>query len=186
MGSCGKPRMHTEARVVDNKGCDVKPGSGEVGELLLAGQHMMLGYWNKPEATAEVLKDGWLWTGDLCTIDDEGFISICDRKKDMIISGGENIYPIELENILAGCPGVQEAAVIGVQSEKWIEAPLAIIVPAPGGSPSVESLTAYCKEHLASYKVPRLYELVETLPRNASGKLLKAELRKKFPGPAPF
>lgn len=186
LGSCGKPQMHTEARVVDNKGRDVKPGSGEVGELLLAGQHMMLGYWNKPEATAEVLKDGWLWTGDLCTIDDEGFISICDRKKDMIISGGENIYPAELENILAGCPDVLEAAVIGVESEKWIETPLAIIVPVPGASPSVESLIAYCKKHLASYKVPRLYELVDTLPRNASGKLLKAELRKKFPGPAPF
>ena len=185
-GSCGKPQMHTEAKVVDSKGNEVKPGSGEVGELIMAGQHMMLGYWNKPEATAEALRDGWLHTGDLCTVDEDGFITICDRMKDMIISGGENIYPAELENVLAGCPEVQEAAVIGVQSEKWGETPLAIVVAAPGTSPTVESLKAYCKENLAGYKVPQLYEFVDALPRNASGKLLKPSLREQFPGPAPF
>jgi O-succinylbenzoate-CoA ligase len=186
VGSCGKPQMHTEAKVVDDKGIEVSPGSGEVGELILAGQHMMLGYWNKPEATAEALKDGWLYTGDLCTVDEEGFITICDRKKDMVISGGENIYPAELENVLAGCPEVQEAAVIGVKSEKWGETPLAIVVPAPGANPTTESLKAYCKANLAGYKVPQLYELVDALPRNASGKLLKPKLREQFPGPAPF
>jgi acyl-CoA synthetase (AMP-forming)/AMP-acid ligase II len=185
-GSCGKPQMHTEAKVIDGKGNEVKPGSGEVGELILAGQHMMLGYWNKPEATAETLKDGWLHTGDLCTVDEDGFITICDRMKDMIISGGENVYPAELENVLAGCPEVQEAAVIGLKSEKWGETPLAIVVPAPGASPTPESLKAYCKENLAGYKVPQLYELVDALPRNASGKLLKPKLREQFPGPAPF
>ena len=186
VGSCGKPQMHTEAKVVDDKGIEVRPGSGEVGELILAGQHMMLGYWNKPEATAEALKDGWLYTGDLCTVDEEGFITICDRKKDMVISGGENIYPAELENVLAGCPEVQEAAVIGVKSEKWGETPLPIVVPAPGTNPTPESLKVYCKENLAGYKVPQLYELVDALPRNASGKLLKPKLREQFPDPAPF
>ncbi|MEH6583798.1 MAG: long-chain fatty acid--CoA ligase [Halioglobus sp.] len=186
VGSCGKPQMHTEAKVVDSKGKEVKPGSGEVGELILAGQHMMLGYWNKPEATAEALRDGWLHTGDLCTVDEDGFITICDRMKDMIISGGENVYPAELENVLAGCPEVQEAAVIGIASEKWGETPLAIVVAAPGTSPTPESLKAYCKENLAGYKVPQLFEFVDTLPRNASGKLLKPSLREQFPNPAPF
>ncbi len=186
VGSCGKPQMHTEARVVDDKGEDVTPGSGEVGELILAGQHMMLGYWNKPEATAEALRDGWLYTGDLCTLDEDGFITICDRKKDMIISGGENIYPAELENVLAGSPEVMEAAVIGIKSEKWGETPLAIVVAAPGTSPSPESLKAYCRENLAGYKVPQLYELVDALPRNPAGKLLKPQLRERFPDPAPF
>lgn len=186
VGSCGKPQMHTEAKVVDSQGNEVKPGSGEVGELIMAGQHMMLGYWNKPEATAEALRDGWLHTGDLCTVDEDGFITICDRMKDMIISGGENVYPAELENVLAGCPEVSEAAVIGIKSEKWGETPLAIVVAAPGKTPTSESLKAYCKENLAGYKVPQLYEMVDALPRNASGKLLKPTLREKFPGPAPF
>ena len=185
-GSCGKPQMHTEAKVVDQAGNEVAQGSGEVGELILAGQHIMLGYWNKPEATAEALKNGWLYTGDLCTVDEDGFITICDRKKDMVISGGENIYPAELENVLAGSPEVQEAAVIGVKSEKWGETPLAIVVAAPGTSPTADSLKAYCKENMASYKVPQLYECVDALPRNASGKLLKPQLREQFPGPAPF
>jgi O-succinylbenzoate-CoA ligase len=186
VGSCGKPQMHTEAKVVDDAGNEVTPGSGEVGELLLAGQHIMLGYWNKPEATAEALKDGWLYTGDLCTVDEDGFITICDRKKDMVISGGENIYPAELENVLAGSPEVQEAAVIGLKSEKWGETPLAIVVAAPGTSPTTDSLKAYCKNNLAGYKVPQLFEFVDALPRNASGKLLKPRLRERFPGPAPF
>ncbi len=186
VGSCGKPQMHTEAKVVDDQGKEVEPGSGQVGELIMAGKHIMLGYWNKPEATAEALRDGWLYTGDLCTLDADGFISICDRKKDMVISGGENIYSAELENVLAACPEVQEAAVIGVPSEKWGETPLAIVVAAAGCKPSEESLKAYCKEHLASYKVPHLYELVSTLPRNPSGKLLKPQLREQYPGPAPF
>ena len=186
VGSCGRPQMHTEARIVDEEGRDIPKGSEQAGELLLSGRHMMKGYWNLPEATAETLKNGWLHTGDICTWDEEGFITICDRKKDMIISGGENIYPAELENVLAGCPEVLEAAVIGVESERWGETPLAIIVPAPGMSPTPESLQAYCRENLAGYKVPQLYEIVEALPRNPSGKLLKPQLRKRFPGPAPF
>jgi acyl-CoA synthetase (AMP-forming)/AMP-acid ligase II len=186
VGSCGRPQMHTEIKIVDSDGNTIPMGSEQPGELLIGGRHLMKEYWNNPEATAETLRDGWLHTGDICTWDSEGFVTVCDRMKDMIISGGENIYPAELENVLAACPEVQEAAVIGVASEKWGETPLALVVPAPGAAPSAESLKAYCKENLAGYKVPQLYELVETLPRNPSGKLLKPELRKQFPGPAPF
>jgi O-succinylbenzoate-CoA ligase len=186
VGSAGRPQMHTEIKIVDGEGNTIPMGSDQAGELLITGRHMMKEYWNNPEATAATLKEGWLYTGDICTWDADGFITICDRKKDMIISGGENIYPAELENVLAGCPDVQEAAVIGVPSKKWGETPLAIVVPAPGAAPTSETLKAYCKEHLAGYKVPQLYELVESLPRNPSGKLLKPELRERFPGPAPF
>jgi O-succinylbenzoate-CoA ligase len=186
VGSCGRPQMHTEIRIVDRDGNTIPMGSKEAGELLVGGRHLMKEYWNNPKATAETLRDGWLHTGDVCTWDAQGFVTICDRMKDMIISGGENIYPAELENILAACPEVQEAAVIGVASKKWGETPLAIIVPAPGASPTPESLKAYCRENLAGYKVPQLYELVESLPRNPSGKLLKPALRQQFPGPAPF
>jgi acyl-CoA synthetase (AMP-forming)/AMP-acid ligase II len=185
VGSCGKPQMHTEARVVRDNGEDVAANGEEIGELILSGKHMMLGYWNNPEATAEALQDGWLYTGDLCSIDTEGFITIRDRKKDMIISGGENIYPAELENILAACSEVQEAAVIGVKSAKWGETPLAIVVAAPGQNPTSESLIVYCKENLAGYKVPQLFEFVDSLPRNPSGKLLKPALREQFSDPAP-
>ena len=186
VGSCGRPQMHTEAKIVNARGETIPLGSDEPGELLLAGRHMMKEYWNKPEATAETLRDGWLYTGDICTWDAEGFITICDRKKDMIISGGENIYPAELENVLAACPEVTEAAVIGVSSEKWGETPLALVVAAPGTSPDAESLKTWCKARLASYKVPQLYEVVDALPRNPSGKLLKPKLREAYPGPAPF
>jgi acyl-CoA synthetase (AMP-forming)/AMP-acid ligase II len=186
VGSCGKPQMHTEARVVRDNGEDVAADGEEIGELILSGKHMMLGYWNNPEATAEALQNGWLYTGDLCSIDAEGFITIRDRKKDMIISGGENIYPAELENILAACSEVQEAAVIGVKSAKWGETPLAIVVAAPGQHPTIESLIVYCKENVAGYKVPQLFEFVDSLPRNPSGKLLKPLLREKFSAPAPF
>ncbi|KAA1193190.1 long-chain fatty acid--CoA ligase [Pseudohalioglobus sediminis] len=185
-GSCGRPQMHTEVKIVDARGDEIPPGSPEAGELLLAGRHIMKGYWNNPQATAETLQDGWLHTGDICTADSEGFITLCDRKKDMIISGGENIYPAELENVLSACPEVQEAAVIGVASTKWGETPLALVVPAPGAMPTADSLRQWCREHLAGYKVPQLYELVDALPRNPSGKLLKPQLREAFPGPAPF
>ena len=186
VGSCGRPQMHTEINIVDSNGNTIPMGSQQAGELLVGGPHLMKEYWNNPAATAETLIDGWLHTGDICTWDAEGFVTVCDRIKDMIISGGENIYPAELENVLAACPEVQEAAVIGIASKKWGETPLALIVPAPGTSPTPESLKAYCKENLAGYKVPQLYKLVENLPRNPSGKLLKPELRKQFPAPAPF
>jgi acyl-CoA synthetase (AMP-forming)/AMP-acid ligase II len=178
--------MHTDIKIVDSAGNTIPMGSDQPGELLVGGRHLMKEYWNNPKATAETIRDGWLHTGDICTWDSEGFVTICDRMKDMIISGGENIYPAELENVLAACPEVQEAAVIGVPSQKWGETPLAIIVPKPGTSPTTDSLKAYCKQNLAGYKVPQLFELVDSLPRNPSGKLLKPQLRERFPGPAPF
>ncbi len=186
LGSCGRPQMHTEARVVDAQGNTLAPGCGEPGELLLSGRHMMQGYWNNPEATAATLVDGWLHTGDICTMDAEGFVTICDRLKDMIISGGENIYPAELENVLVACPSVQEAAVIGVASARWGETPLALLVAAPGATPCDDTVLAHCKQQLASYKVPQLFKWVDSLPRNPSGKLLKQELRAQYPDPAPF
>ncbi len=186
VGSCGRPQMHTDLKIVDAEGATIPMGSDQPGELLLAGRHMMKEYWNNPEATAQTLRDGWLHTGDVCTWDADGFVTICDRMKDMIISGGENIYPAELENVLAGCPEVQEAAVIGVESQKWGETPLAIVVAAPGCTPTADSLREFCKANLAGYKVPQLYELVDALPRNPSGKLLKPELRERFGKPAPF
>ncbi|ROS01913.1 O-succinylbenzoate-CoA ligase [Sinobacterium caligoides] len=186
VGSCGRPQMHTELKVVDEQGKRIAAGSDEVGELCLAGNHIMLGYWNNPEATAEALRDGWLHTGDLCRIDAEGCVTICDRKKDMLISGGENIYPAELENVLAGHGKVQEVAVIGIASEKWGETPLAIVVLMPGEEAEEEELIGHCREHLAGYKVPQCYAFVTTLPRNASGKLLKPQLRQQYNSPAPF
>ena len=186
VGSCGRPQMHTELKIIDARGKTIPMGSEEPGELLLAGRHMMKEYWNNPKATAEALIDGWLHTGDICTWDVEGFITICDRKKDMVISGGENIYPAELENVLAACPDVQEAAVIGIPSVKWGETPLALVVAATGASPTNETLKQWCKDHLAGYKVPQLYKIVDHLPRNPSGKLLKPKLREQYPGPAPF
>lgn len=180
VGSCGKPQMHTEVKVVDTEGNSVIPGSGEAGELLIAGKHIMLGYWNNPQATADAIKDGWLYTGDICTIDKEGFIFICDRKKDMIISGGENIYPAEVENVLAANPAIQEAAVIGVPSQKWGETPMAIIVKSSDSDIDEAQLDVYCRENLAAYKMPKFYRFTDILPRNASGKLLKNKLREKF------
>jgi acyl-CoA synthetase (AMP-forming)/AMP-acid ligase II len=184
LGSAGGPLMHTELKVVDEEGKEIPHGSDQVGELLLRAKHIMLGYWNNPTATAEALRDGWLHTGDLCTIDEDGCITICDRKKDLIISGGENIYPAEIEKVLADCPEVGEVGVIGMPSEKWGEVPAAIVVAADGASPTAESLESFCRSRLAGYKTPKVFELVEAIPRNPSGKILKHELRKRFPGPA--
>jgi len=184
-GSAGRAQMHTEMKVVDKDGEEIPHGSDQVGELLLRGRHLMKGYWNKPEATAEALRDGWLHTGDLCTIDADGCITICDRKTDMIISGAENIYAAEVEKVLSDCPEVLEVGVIAMPSAKWGETPAAIVVPAAGTQPTAESLAAFCKKHLASYKTPQVFEFVDSLQRNPSGKILKHVLRERFPGPAP-
>ena len=180
-GSTGKPFFHTDVRVVDERGRDVAPG--EVGEVLVRGQHVMRGYWNRPEATAETLRDGWLHTGDLATIDAEGFVYIADRKKDMIISGGENIYPAEVENALLGCPGVRDVAVIGQPSAKWGETPLAIVVRADDALAEGDVL-AHCRGKLARYKLPKAVRFVDVIPRNPAGKILKRILRERFPEPA--
>jgi O-succinylbenzoate-CoA ligase len=182
-GSTGPAFFHTDVRVVDADGAEVAPG--EIGEVIIRGSHVMKEYWNQPEATAETIRDGWLYTGDLATIDEEGFVTIQDRKKDMIISGGENIYPAEIENVLAAHPKLAEAAVIGLPSEKWGETPAAIVVAAGDAAPTSGEVIDFCREKLAAYKVPRVVEFVDEIPRNLTGKILKRILREQFPGPAP-
>jgi acyl-CoA synthetase (AMP-forming)/AMP-acid ligase II len=178
LGASGKPRFLMEARVVDDHGSDVKPGV--VGELILRGESIMKEYYKNPEATAVTIRGGWLYTGDLCTMDVDGYITLVDRSKDMIISGGSNVYSVEIEQILYAYPDVLEAAVIGLPDEKWGETVAAIIVPKPGRSIDTDQLTAFCREHLAGYKIPRVVHFMEALPRNASGKILKFELRSRY------
>ena len=182
IGSTGRPFFHTEGKVVDEEGNDCSPG--EQGEVWLKGKHIMLEYWNRPEATAETItEDGWLRTGDVAAIDDEGFIYIQDRIKDMIISGGENVYPAEIENVILALPGVTEVAVIGQPSEKWGESPFAIVVKNEEEVSEADILN-HCDGKLARFKLPKGAAFIDVIPRNANGKVLKRELRLQFPGPA--
>jgi len=179
MGSVGKPVVNVEARIVDDALRDVPVG--EVGEIVYRGPTVMQGYWNKPEATAEAFEGGWFHSGDLCRMDGEGYITVVDRKKDMIISGGENIYSAEVEAAIESHPRVKEVAVIGVPHPKWVETPCAVVVPvAADDPPSEEEIIAHCKERLASYKKPTSVVLADALPRNASGKVLKTALRAQY------
>jgi acyl-CoA synthetase (AMP-forming)/AMP-acid ligase II len=178
LGASGKAIINTEARVVDGSGNDISPG--EVGEFILSGETIMKCYYRNPEATAEAIKDGWLYTGDLAAIDGEGFITLVDRKKDMIITGGENVYSTEVEQVLYECPGVLEAAVIGVQNPVWGETVTAVICPKSNASLTPEEVRAFCLNRLADYKVPRIIHFTEILPRNASGKVLKTKLRETY------
>jgi fatty-acyl-CoA synthase len=177
-GSTGRPLFHVDVKIVDDQGNEVAPG--EVGELIQKGPTVMKGYWNNEKATEETIKDGWLYTGDLARCDEEGYIYIVDRKKDMIISGEENIYPAEIEQVLYSHPKIQEAAVIGVPDEKWGESVKAIVVCKQGESLTEEEVIAYSKRHLASYKKPKFVEFIEELPRNPSQKVLKGVLREKY------
>jgi O-succinylbenzoate-CoA ligase len=180
-GSTGKAFFHTEVAVVDESGSPVSPGGA--GEVLVRGKHIMKQYWNRPEATAETIRDGWLHTGDIATIDDEGFIYIQDRIKDMIISGGENVYPAEIESALMRHDDVVEAGVIGQESEKWGESPVAVVVRSREDLSEAEVLD-FCKDKLARFKQPVQVHFVDEIPRNPSGKILKRILRDRFPGPA--
>ena len=175
--------MHTRVRTIDPDNdaelVDVAPG--EVGELIIKGPEVMIGYWERPEATAKTLVDGWLRTGDLARIDDEGYIYIVDRSKDMLISGGLNVYPAEIESVLAGIEGVAECAVIGVPDERWGETPAALVGPLPGADLDPAAIAAVCRENLADYKRPRYIVLRdEPLPRGMSGKVLKRDLRDEY------
>jgi fatty-acyl-CoA synthase len=177
-GSVGRPVFHSEARIVDEGDQDV--GVDEVGELILAGPHVCSGYWNRPEATAEALRDGWFHTGDLARRDAEGYYYIVGRKKDLLISGGENIYPAEIEGLLATHPSIAEAAIIGVPDAKWGEVGRAVVVARPGATLTAEEVLAFCDGKLARYKIPRSVVFAPVLPRNAMGKVIKAELREQF------
>jgi O-succinylbenzoate-CoA ligase len=181
-GSTGKAFFHTDVRVVDEEGNDVPAGGS--GEVLVRGKHLMRCYWNRPEDTAAALQDGWLHTGDVASIDADGFVYIQDRIKDMYITGGENVYPAEVENVLISHPKVLEAAVIGQPSAKWGEVGAAIVVKS---DPSLDAdeLRAYCQDKLARFKQPAVYTFVDVIPRNPSGKILKRILREQYPGPAP-
>ena len=182
-GSTGPAFFHTEVRVVREDGADVEPG--EIGEVIISGRHLMKGYWNRPEATAETIRDGWLYTGDLATMDKDGFVYIQDRKKDMIISGGENVYPAEVENAISAHPGVADVAVIGMPSAKWGESAAAIVVPKPDAGVSGDDILDFCQTKLARFKQPKVVEFIDEIPRNPTGKILKRVLREQFPGPAP-
>jgi acyl-CoA synthetase (AMP-forming)/AMP-acid ligase II len=174
----GLPHAYVEIRVVDEQDRDVPPGA--VGEVLVRGPNVMRGYWNLPEETAEALRGGWLHTGDLGRVDAEGYLFIVDRKKDMVISGGENVYPREVEEVLHEHPGVQEAAVVGVPDPRWGEALKAFVVPAPGPPPAVEDLQEHCRARLAKFKCPKAYAFVDALPRTGTGKVLKRALRESI------
>ncbi len=181
-GSCGKAFFHTDIRVVNTDGTDARPGTA--GEVIVRGRHIMKEYWKNPTATKETLRDGWLYTGDVATIDTDGFIYIQDRIKDMIISGGENIYPAEIENVILSHPDVTDVAVIGQESVRWGESPLAVVVRRTADL-SEEGIIAYCSDKLSRFKLPKSVEFIEAIPRNPSGKALKRELRKQYPSQAP-
>jgi fatty-acyl-CoA synthase len=176
MGSVGTPVINVEARIVDAEGHDVAPG--EVGEIVYRGPTVMQGYWRNPEATAGAFAGGWFHSGDLCVADEEGFIRVVDRTKDMIVSGGENIYCAEVEAAIGAHPKVAEVAVIGVPHPRWVETPCAVIVPTdPADPPSESDIIEHCRQRLASYKKPTSVVLIDALPRNASGKVQKFRLR---------
>ena len=176
--SVGRPVVNVEVRVVDDRDRDVP--QGQAGEIIYRGPTTMKEYYRKPEETAETLRGGWFHSGDVVRRDEEGFVYVVDRKKDMIISGGENIYPAEIEDVLYGHPKILEAAVIGVFDEKWGESVMAVVVLKPGEELSEEDVVDWCSQNLASYKKPRRVDFIEALPRNAAMKVLKYELREKY------
>jgi len=171
---------YCEVRIVNEKDEDLPPGV--VGEIIGRGDNVMKGYWRQPEATQGILRNGWLHSGDLGFFTDEGEVYVVDRKKDMILSGDENIYPAEVEEVLHSHPSILEAAVIGVPDAKWGETVKAIVVLKEGARATSTEIIEYCKGMLSSYKKPTSVDFVERLPRNPSGKVLKTELRKPFGG----
>jgi len=175
LGSAGKPLFQSEIRIVNGQ----EPASPcEPGEIQVRGPNVTSGYWNRPEATAEALRDGWLATGDIGYLDEEGFLYVLDRRSDLIISGGENVYPAEIEAVLLGHPAVAEAGVAGIADERWGQVPIAYVKLADGETVTEEELRDYCRTRLARYKLPARIRFVDALPRNAAGKLLRRELTK--------
>ena len=182
--SVGFPRTDVEVRVVDD--ADRELPAGEVGEVVVRGDVVMAGYWNQPDATAETLRGGWLHTGDVGSFDGDGYLTLRDRSKDLIISGGMNIYPREVEEALLRHPGVRAAAVVGRPDPEWGEAVVAFVVAADGAAPPpVEDLDRTCLQTIARYKRPKDYRFVDALPTNNYGKVLKRELRDRLRADAP-
>ncbi|GIN84718.1 acid--CoA ligase [Heyndrickxia sporothermodurans] len=174
MGSIGKPVIYSEYKLIDTQGNVVDPG--EVGELVVRGPNVMKEYWKRPEATNEAIKDGWLFTGDLAKVDGEGFLYIVGRRKEMIISGGENIYPLEVEQVISQLSDINEVAVVGVPDSKWGEVPTAFAVKAKESNMTQEDVLEHCKRLLAKYKIPKEIIFLEELPKNATGKIQKNHL----------
>jgi len=177
LGSAGKPLLSAELRIVRD---GYTQPAGQVGEIVVRGPNVTIGYHNRPEATAEALRDGWLHTGDLGYLDEEGYLYVFDRRSDLIISGGENVYPAEVESVLLAHPAVKEAGVTGIPDEKWGQVPAAAVKPDEGAAISEEALIQFCRERLAAYKVPKRIKFVAQLPRNASDKLMRRLLKDLF------
>ena len=178
LASCGQEIVGVEVRVVDDADRPVRPG--EVGEIVARGANVMLGYWKRPEETAAALRNGWLHTGDLATIDEENHIYIVDRAKDMIITGGENVYSTEVENALYRHPAVLEAAVIGVPDDRWGEAVKAVVVLREGSAANADALIVHCHTLIAGYKCPKTVDFADALPKSGAGKILKSQLRDPY------
>ncbi len=178
LNSCGQPSLGVHVRVVDENNDDVE--RGKVGEIIARSESIMVEYWKMPKETRETIIDGWLHTGDLAYYDEKGFIYIVDRKKDMIVTGGENVYSREVEDVIYKHPAVAEAAVVGVPDSVWVERVHALIVLRADAVVTENEMIAFCKNHLASYKAPKSVEFVESLPKNPQGKILKKEIRTKY------
>jgi len=178
MKSAGKPLPGVQVKVIDEAGLEVAPRV--VGEICLASKANMSGYWNLPEATEKSLIDGYVHTGDAGYLDEDGYVYVHDRVKDMIVSGGENVYPAEVESALFGHPAIADVAVIGIPDDKWGEAVKAIVVLKPGAEASEADLIAHARERIAAFKCPKSVDFIAELPRNPSGKILKRELREPY------
>jgi long-chain acyl-CoA synthetase len=178
LSSAGQPDIGVQVRIVDGEGNDVEPNV--VGELIVRSKQMMAEYWHRPDDTRATIVNGWLHTGDMCYYDDKGYIYIADRKKDMIISGGENVYPREVEEVLYRHPAVLEATVIGIPDPYWVEKVHALVVTREGASATAEEIIGFCKKQIAGYKTPKSVEFLDSLPKNPAGKILKRELREKY------
>jgi acyl-CoA synthetase (AMP-forming)/AMP-acid ligase II len=178
LASCGQPCIDVHVRIVDDTGSDVE--AGEIGEIIVKSKRIMTEYWRKPEETQETIQDGWLYTGDLGYYDENGYIYIADRKKDMIITGGENVYPIEVENVLYRHPAIKEAAVIGIPDPYWVERVHALVVLKENAQATAEEIIEFCRANIAHYKAPKSIEFVKDLPKNPQGKILKKVIRLKY------
>jgi acyl-CoA synthetase (AMP-forming)/AMP-acid ligase II len=178
LNSCGRAAFGTELRVVDDDDRDVAPG--EIGEIVFRGPQVMTGYWNDPEKTAETMRGGWMHSGDMATLDERGYLTIVDRKKDLIISGGANISSREVEEVIYWHPAIREASVVGKPDDEWGEVPHAFVSLHEGKTVTPEELIAFCRERLSGYKCPRAIDILNDLPKNPLGKILKTELRSRF------
>jgi acyl-CoA synthetase (AMP-forming)/AMP-acid ligase II len=178
LSSCGQPSLGVHVRVVDENGTDVAPGA--VGEIIAQSDSIMAEYWRKPDETKETIRDGWLHTGDMGFYDEKGFIYLVDRKKDMIVTGGENVYSREVEDVLYMHPAVAEAAVIGIPDPVWVERVHALVVRNPGAEATEEELISFCKKRMAHFKAPKGVEFADALPKSPQGKILKKEIRQKY------